>query len=480
MKASYIKFRTQLCSFAPSLILILCILQPILDALSFWQTELNFTLSLSFLPRSILLVVAALYGYIVSDCKRIYWGAACLLSAFWLCHILVSQQNGYVDWVADLLNYIRVLTLPIYTLSLISCLRANKASFQALKKGLALCLLIIIFIAVAAVSTGTEPYTYPDKQEGIRGWCIWPNAQSAIISMLVPIFVLFAHEWKHNTKLTAIAVTVGLLCLFFHGTRLSFAAMVAIGLFFTVCAFIFRKSFGSIKLAALLLIITTIFTVCLPISPMYRNQNKVADNVPIREAIFDELLSQGEAQAIQEGLTGLEYEKCRLAPVYKYYLTDFVDVFGLDTTLEVYQYKDDYSIIPGLRDYKLKFCKQLMQQSVPATKFFGIEISRMFVGHGFDVENDFHATWYLYGYVGLAALLLFLVYFLIRTIRALIIQKKSFPFFPAFCFGAAFAMCIAHAYFTCGVLRRSNSLFYMAALLAGIYILTDNQSLQQK
>lgn len=455
-------------------------MQPILDAITYWQTELELELSFSFLPRTLLMLAAALLGFLISERKRLYFVAAGLLAAFWAAHMLVCRANGYLSMAEDLANYVRILSLPVFTLALISFVRSSDSSFVALKKGLALSFAVTVVLAVIAILTGTEPFTYHDKQEGIRGWCIWPNTQSAIVCMLVPLFIFFVQDKYKKPCLTAIAVTIGLACLFFHGTRLAFAAMVVTGLFFAISVFIFPSIFHSKRLGIFLLAVTLAFTACLPISPMYRNQQKVSDNVAIRESMFDTLLAQGEAEAKAEGLSGKEYELRRLEPVYSYYLTDFVETFGMEETAEAYGYCDEYSVIPGLRDYKLRFCKQLMKHSVSATKFFGLEITRMFVGNGFDVENDFHAQWYLFGWVGLVGIILFILYFVIRTLRALITMKKAFPFFPVLCFYCSLGMCLVHSYCTCGVLRRSNALFFMAAILTGIYNLTETKKLHQK
>ena len=97
----------------------------------------------------------------------------------------------------------------------------------------------------------------------------------------------------------------------------------------------------------------------------------------------------------------------------------------------------------------------------------------------YDVENDFHGLYYLYGWVGLGAYLLFLAYFVYLIIWALIKNARKYYTPEAAAYGIAFLMCLAHAYNTAGVIRRPNASIYLSVILAVFYYLVRLKSYDQ-
>ena len=79
----------------------------------------------------------------------------------------------------------------------------------------------------------------------------------------------------------------------------------------------------------------------------------------------------------------------------------------------------------------------------------------------------------LCGGVGLALLAAFLGWFILRIARTLLRDFKGRFTVTAAGFGLALICALAHAYFTAGVLRRPNAAFYLAAVLAAVYGLTQ-------
>lgn len=466
------QFTQRLRQLVPALLILFCALQPLLDALSYWQDHLKLSGSLSLVPRMLLMVLMALVGYLVSDRRRIYWIAAAVLAAFWGCHMAVCFRAGYQSPIQDTENYLRILMLPVATISMISCLRANRDAFAALKKGLVLTFCLTVALALVAVLTGTEPHTYPDKGLGIRGWCFWPNAQSAILSLLAPVVIAWAVEKKPNSLLVSgLAVIAALGALYMHGTRLAFASLLATGV--GLAAAVLLTKAAPKRLAAVLLAVTAIFTACLPFSPMVQNQKRVSENAAVRVQLWDRLEAAGKAQAEAEGLTGQDYEIRCLETGYTFFLPDLVERFGLQTVMESYHYTRDAAALANERSYKLHYCRLLMEQSGGLSRAFGLDCTEMVIGkQSYDVENDFHGIYFMFGLVGLAMLLLFLGYFLLRIPLALFRDFRRTFTLEAVAFGIALCTCLAHAYFTCAVLRRPNTLFYLAALLAAIYELT--------
>ncbi|MCD8004065.1 MAG: O-antigen ligase family protein [Oscillospiraceae bacterium] len=124
-----------------------------------------------------------------------------------------------------------------------------------------------------------------------------------------------------------------------------------------------------------------------------------------------------------------------------------------------------------LRDWRVQkrvFCALLMDEHPFISHIFGMEVSEMtYNGREYVPENGFHGVYYMYGWAGLIALLLFLAYFLFLIVRCLI---RDFTM-EAGAFGAALCLCLVYAYATNGVIWRPSGSFYFSALLAMAYYL---------
>jgi hypothetical protein len=93
----------------------------------------------------------------------------------------------------------------------------------------------------------------------------------------------------------------------------------------------------------------------------------------------------------------------------------------------------------------------------------------MFDSATYDAENDLHGIYFLCGWVGLRMLFAVLL-FLAACILVPLFRKFREKFSISVAgFGAALVCGLAHAYFTAGVLRRPNSSFYLACILAVLF-----------
>ena len=464
--------------FLPRLLCILCAIQPVLDALSYWQSE--FGIGGTSVLRAILLLLLAVLGFAVCDRRRLYVLLFGVLGLFWAAHCIACLQNGYSGWQEDVSNFIRVLQLPITTFALISCLRREQKCFDALLGGLFCAFCILVALQILALLTGTEPYTYPNKRLGLRGWCFWPNAQSAILSLLAPMAILYAlRRWEDRFWAVALISVTALALLWLHGTRLAYLCllMTAVGLALTVLIKKMPKRY-----LVLFLTCGLVFACLLPVSPMTRNQQRVGDNAVRKQEILTMLIAENEEVAAQHEEGGAAYRAARLELAYRYFLPGLVERFGIEKTAEVFDYSEDASAVANERLWKLNYCKLLMEDSVTGlSRVFGLNVSDMVAaGLSHDCENDLHAMYYLYGYAGLAMLLLFLAYFLFRIVRALCKDAQSVFTVEAACVGIALLTLLAHTYFTCGVLRRTNTLFYFGVILALVYYLTRRETTSEQ
>jgi len=441
-------------------VLALFLFQPVLDCISFWFTRLNISNTLTLVLRLGILGVTALLGFVLSDRKKVYFIAALVFALIGAGHVYALYDYAApASIVSDLTNYIRVLQLPIMTICLITFLRTNSKSYSMVKWGMAGSLAIILAATVLASVTGTEPHTYVDGK-GFIGWFNTTNAQSNILCIVVPVVLVWCYEKKGVRSIWFWATAMlGFGAMFLLGTRLALLAIAASGFGLGLSVVLIDPK--QWRRGACFVLSAVIFLLLLPWSPMNSHQgtfDNVQDN---RQAIADAHL---EAEP--------ENKEVALHDTYYYHAYDFVKIFGMEQTMEHYNYSSDVAEITAQRPKKLMFGRMLMENSPVSAKLFGVELQRFTVGrNNYDVENDFHGIWFLYGGVGLAALLLFLAYFVWLIVRALLLDAKKHFTIDAAGWGIALICCLMHICLTAGVLRRPNSSFYLAAVLASVYYL---------
>ncbi len=470
------RWRTLLKKHLAACIFILFALQPVMDIISFWLDRLGMSTMPTLLLRMLVLAATALAGYSISRRRKYYWYLAAICAGFFVLHAVAGLVAGYVSPFADLTNYIRVVQIPLFTLCFISFLRADKRTFRWLNLAFYLSFLIITISVVLSVVTHTNPYTYTDTQTGILGWFSTTNSQASILSMMTPILLCMAYQAKHPWALAVVAV---LTCgqLYFLGTRLAYMAIFAstIGLIFVtaVCG-------KANKLKYAILMATAV--VCLLFvkqSPMYEHQMSYGEVMQDKQAVLNVMSAQrGVAVTEEETEEELEDENGdlklmrQLNQIYVYYRADLVQRFGLEKVIRECNFTTDILEFTGARKSKIMFCSMLMDELPFTSRLFGIERDRMtFKGENYDVENDFHGIYFLYGIVGFVLFLAFLAYFLGLIVWALIKDIRKYFTVEAGAYGISLLLALLNAYNTAGILRRPNASFYLSVILAVVYYL---------
>ena len=210
-------------------VLILMALQPILDIISFFWAETGRSNLLTLGLRMGLLAVTGLYAFLLSNRKRIYLIAAGICAVFWAAHMAVCWQAGYQDPFADFANYVRVVQIVVYTLCFITFLRHDEGIYRSILLGFCLNLGICLAVMLLSTVTGTDPHTYVVNQLGVLGWFSTSNSQAAILSASAPIVLMLTMRYQGRYRLPLLlAVTAAVFAaLYFNGTRLAFASMLA-------------------------------------------------------------------------------------------------------------------------------------------------------------------------------------------------------------------------------------------------------------
>lgn len=466
---------------------VLFILQPVMDVISYWLAEFSAPGAITLLMRMGVLGITVLLGFILSDRKWIYWATAGICILFFAAHAWACSQVGYSDMVGDFTNYIRIIQMPVTVVCLITFLRQGKEqAFTGMQLGLTGALLVILLVEIISVLTGTDPHTYSDGI-GTIGWFNNTNSQSSNLSVLVPISLAWQLSWKNRRPVLFWATAIcGLFALYFLCPRLAYLGIVAATLGLCVTILLVRRK--DWKIAVALGLLCVMFLVMIPISPMGRHISNDSEYQNIRqgwvnEALGEDLEEVHEKQQESDKLTRKEYRDLieTLTPIYEHYIGDFVEIFGVEKTIIMYNFTTDIHDFSALRPKKLMYAALLMDSSPLSARFFGLELSRFTVGDQiYDVENDFHGIYYLCGGVGLALYLLFIAYFVFLVVWALVKNARKYFTYEAAGFGIAFLMCMAHVYNTAGVLRRPNASIFLSAILAAIYYLVRLRQYPEK
>ncbi len=458
----------------PLLTLVIFVLQPLMDILSYWTAQLERGNTLTLLLRFGVLAVVALLGFCVSGRKKAYGIAAAVCGALLIGHCAVCFYVGYQDPIGDLTNFVRVVQMPLFVFCFISFMRANDRCYRAMETGLIVNFWLISASVALAVVTGTAYTTY-SAGLGILGWFSTTNAQSAVMSLLAPIVVTLALR-NGNKLLFALTTAAAYLQLYFIGTRLAFLAIAVttVGLVITMLLVKKISWFHIAVLAAGLAVCLG----CIKLSPMYAHQNVYNDAMSSKQQDANTMLQRAEDALEEKGEVeqGEEITEAQrreiLKTIYEYYSPDLSERFGTEKVMEKYQYTSTISELTAVRHKKIVYCQLLLDEHPFASRLFGMELSRMtWNDNVYDVENDFHGIFFLYGGVGLALMLAFLGWFIFLIIRCLIRDFKKYFTLEAAAMGMAFCLALTYAYCTAGVLRRPNSSFYLSVVLAMIYYL---------
>lgn len=498
----------------PLFVFLFCLIQPLLDIAGFWQSRLGVGNAVTMALRMVLLAGSVLLGFLLSDRKRYYFITAAVLLLLTAGHIVACRQspNGYREPVTDLVNLVRIYFLPMMTLCFITFLRRNEKVFPAMRKGMLLCILLIALVQLLSTLTKTDPHTYSVDSIGVLGWFLWTNSQSAVLGMLAPIAICWTFVRFKGRILPLVLVTaIAEAALFFLAPRLSFFSMIFCGVGTTAALLLTdRKSW---KQAVLVLLITALFTAAYPWSPTQKRLSRNAERMYVKQERISEELAQlptlpSETPTTIVPTDGMEetdapiettpkpskpkpvvddVKKARLKQLEKIYkqqsiIWSMVSRFGFDKVYAIYDETTDAAILSSTRTMKINFCRLLMKESGTMSHLFGLNLKEMtmerhdkngeLVVVNFDVENDFHGIYFLTGWVGLGLMILFLLWFGVRALLAVIRRPKQ-------CFNAvmasfliAYAVGICHACFTASVLRRNNASVYLALVLAGLWFLS--------
>ena len=490
----------------PLLVFVLCVIQPLLDVAGYWQQYFGVSNAVTMALRMLLLGGSVLLGFVLSDRKRYYFLAAAVLAALTAGHVYACSlaPKGYEAMITDLINLVRIYFLPLMTICFITFLRQNGAVFPAMIRGMVADLFLIAGVQLLSTLTGTDPHTYSVDSTGILGWFLWTNSQSAILAMTVPVTICWAlRRWEKKLLPVILVTAVAEATLYVLAPRLAYASMAAAGLGVAICLLITdRKRWRQVLAVAL---VTCLFVAAYPLSPTYQRLNanesrtertvkQIQDlDIKIEIVTEPETLPEGETGELPEnpGKPQIVIDEQNARKLEKLYrsqdiLWSVVERFGRDKVFEAYNYSLDPTVIGNTRLMKIRFCELLMAESGTASHLFGLNLKEMTcqrqdkdglpVTDNYDVENDLHGMYFLTGAVGLGLMIVFLLFFGLRALIAVLRKPRQYFTLPLCAFAISYGLGLIHAYYTASVLRRNNASFYLALVLAGLWYLSRKRA----
>lgn len=439
----------------PAALTALCVAQPLLDVLSYWAQVTGRGGTFSLLLRMLLLAATAVVAFAISKRKRVYWILTGVVVLFLAAHAAACFRVGYNDPASDLTNFVRVAQLPIYTVALITLFRHTDHYLEVVENAFTINLFLIAGITLISVLTGTCMSTYLKSGVGLSGWFWLPNSQSAILGVVTVVPLLSAIR-RRNWLLAALDCAVGFALLFLLGTRLAYAEIFCIALGGCICLLLTRRA--DQRAFAVLLICAALCGVLYHQSPMYHNRQIFAESVTEQQTAADALDNSAENA---------------LDVLYQTYQPVMVNRFGLEQVQRAFGYSDDITVLGDTRLGKIIYCKMVMAELPTTSRLFGFELdATRCQGATFDVENDFHGIYFLYGIVGLIMMIGFLLWFAVRALWCMLRDPANNLTLPVCAFGMAAVILVANAYFSASVLRRPNASVYLSFALAALYCLT--------
>ena len=459
----------------------LIVMQPLLDIIAFWTKSPDGTLA--GYVRLIIMVCLPLYLLFTlrgSERKSfIFWmlgiGLVCAL------HIANTIRTGPVSLGFDISYTAKVAQMPILAVCFMYSIKNDQTRNQAYW-GLFFAAGITAAALGLSVLTGTANCTYGEGL-GVSGWVIDDNrCANSIILVTLAAFSIFCAV-KSDKPFVNIAVPViAAVVLIANGTMTCYMSIFVIFIGFAVFLLLEKKIRGCNlnRLAVIALVAVAIASAAAyPLTPKYKIKQTQSDFAELTQDDFnDELgalgydldsMSNEEKLSNPEIHTALEdyYWKCLwiITP-------NMFERFDIDEIMLKYDLTTDAATLINTRTIKNAYASLMWDHSDTLTKLFGIDVSDIWLTGGMDLENDWPAIRYYYGYVGFAAYAAFILYFVYLIIRRLCRDFKGSFTADNFILLVTFALLIGLAQYSGAVLRRPNVSIYLALVLGLIHYQT--------
>ena len=460
---------------------LLIVLQPILDVVAFFFQNEVATVA-GYIRLAIMIAMPAWVLITKRGGKR-FWIALAIMAFYSGLHVLNGFRSGYISLYFDLSYLVKVLQMPVLALCFVCLIDDEQTKRQAFR-GLWIAAGLLAAILLAAFITGTGNSTYGEGI-GFSGWVINDNRNAhSIILVTLSVFAVCLAV-LNGRRLWAVlipfAVTAGFLT---NGTKGCYYSLFAIFggwlLFLLLDAIVHRKRLKKrliLALAALMLVSVVIY----PYTPRARVSEAQAGAVhdgEIEAALLEMNIDISKMTPEQR------FKDPQVREVFSYYylrymvgvLPDLFNRFGMDRVLQWFEMSTDVARLIDTRQIKLCYAGLLWEECDLQTRLVGFEISELGFDGTHDLENDWPALYYYYGYFGLVLYGLFVLIFVLRMLRKLFSDFRGSLTEENFSLALSLALLLGLAQFSGAVLRRPNVSIYLALVLGLIWYQTRKEA----
>ena len=458
-------------------LIVLIAAQPVLDAIAFWTQDEVATIA-GYIRLGILVLIP-LYLLFTTKKRGPFLLSLGVMALYSLLHIANSCRVGYINPYFDVAYLVKVLQMPVLAICFLRMIRDEQTKHQAFQGAwLAACLMGLCILL--AFFTGTGNVTYGEGL-GYSGWVIDDNrcANSILLVTLSVFAAYFAMETKKRllTVLIPVLITTAFLT---NGTKACYFS--AFGIFGAFAVFLLlEKPVLQKKVKRLAVAVFAVLMVFSAVIYPYTPRCKVSASIA-RAA------KQGEIEATL-ALKGYDvskmtpeerYNNPEVREVFAYYyyrymiavIPDMFDRFGMDRVLLHYKMTTNAAKLIDTRVMKIAYSDMIWEDSDFLTKLVGFEVSQVGFDGTRDMENDWPALFYYYGYLGFVLYTGFLLYFLWCVLRRLREDFKGSFTEENFTLLLCLLLQLGLAQFSGAILRRPNVSIYLALILALIYYQT--------
>lgn len=476
-----LRTKTRYSEFAGDVMAVVLLVQPLLDVLSYFMQGVGATAFTTTLRLLLLLAVTA-YGFMISDRPQWYGAGCALVGGFWLLHMLNSIRCGYAHPLGDFAEYLKLVQFPLWTMAFYEMMKNRDGLETEVFTVLVVNFGVILAIIGLSYLTGHPAYTYdfPERaiKLGVLGWFGVPNAQSAILSILVPVVMLWGLRTERLSVFTVCSV-LGLGLLYATGTRLTYyTALLCIVVFLAILV-VCRKP---LLLGAPLIVCFILLLAFRGVSPMQQRQEVGQTSFAAYQEKIDAVMGDDKDFTYRKGeeISPEVLQKIKILYTRVYgaegvygetLLGDLIDRFGVEKVMEEFDYSISPKVLNNTRIRKRIALRMVWEERDFLTHLVGMEYSDAVIGgHNYDPENDFPALLYFTGYLGVA------LYVLMLAAAAGYVAWSFYQRFPALLtaeFLTAAMMCaltLGAAQLSGQVLRRPNVTVYFS--LAAAVLLT--------
>ena len=445
--------------------------QPLLDALAFWTANERATVA-GYL-RLLILAALPLSLLLRGKERRPLLLALGVMALYSLLHVLNGFRVGYLSPVFDIQYLVKVLQAPVLAVCLALLIRDEGTKEQALR-GVLWAGGITLVLIVLAYATGTGNVTYGEGL-GYSGWVIDDNRTANSILLVTLGCFAVGHVVSGEKKLWQLLVPCAVTAVYLiNGTKACYFSLYGIFAAFAVYALL-RKPVRGEKVrafAALVLVLLMGFaTAIYPYTPRCRVNNAIA-----RAAEPGEIEAALAARGYD--VASMSFEERFADPVvrevfeeyyhsyFDYVIPDLFERYGADRVLRWWRMTTDVERLIDTRQIKIAYSDLLWEDCDTLTHFVGFEVTKLGTEGIRDLENDWPALYYYYGYLGCALYGGFLLYVFIRVLRRL--REGFASAFTAENYTLLFCLCLqlGLAQFSGALLRRPNVNIYLALILA--------------